>query len=166
MMNRSTQFLFAVICASSFLTTAQTLPQAASMRNGSFEPAFAFKTIQDPSAVQGTFASAINDRGLIVGSYLDANGAPQGFLYRNGTFTPLAFSPFDATAPAGLNDHGEIVGSYYNIGSIPQGFLYSEGTFSTIEVPFPNMGTYPSGINNQGDIVGTYVDASGILHGF
>ena len=36
-----------------------------------------------------TEALGINDHGDIVGGYRDAQGSNRGFLYSNGTFTPL-----------------------------------------------------------------------------
>src|SRR5215469_8855329 len=48
-----------------------------------------FVTFDVPGAVGGTFAAAINNEGVITGSWADANGTSHGYLRaaHNGTFT-------------------------------------------------------------------------------
>jgi len=54
----------------------------------------------------------INDRDQVVGSYLDAAGAPQGFLLDDGDYTIIDTSAFPSAQLFGLNDRGQIVGIY------------------------------------------------------
>jgi probable HAF family extracellular repeat protein len=67
-------------------------------------------TLALPGAV-ATFPFGINNRGHVVGFYLDADQARHGFLFRNGEFTtidhPLAA---DDTQAHDLNDRGQIAG--------------------------------------------------------
>jgi hypothetical protein len=61
--------------------------------------------------------SGINNRGWIVGSYVDPGGANSGsFVYAAGVFTPLEvpFSGTTGTGASGINDRGQIVGVYLN----------------------------------------------------
>ena len=72
-----------------------------------------FTTIDHPDAVLETAPFGINNRGHVVGYYLDADQVRHGFLLRNGTYTtidhPLASSD---TQAHDLNDRGQIVGLY------------------------------------------------------
>jgi probable HAF family extracellular repeat protein len=60
-----------------------------------------------------TFPFGLNNRGHVVGFYLDANLVRHGFLFKNGVLTtidhPLASSDSQAHD---LNDRGQIVGLY------------------------------------------------------
>jgi probable HAF family extracellular repeat protein len=60
-----------------------------------------------------TFPFGINNRGQVVGFYLDVNQVRHGFLFANGVFTtidhPLASSD---TQAHDLNDRGLVVGLY------------------------------------------------------
>jgi probable HAF family extracellular repeat protein len=71
-----------------------------------------YTTIDVPRASL-TFPFGINNRGHVVGLYLDANQVRHGFLYKNGVLTtidhPLASSDTQADD---LNDRGQIVGLY------------------------------------------------------
>ena len=69
-------------------------------------------TLAFPDAV-ATVPFGINNRGHVVGFYLDANQVRHGFLFKNGAYTtidhPLASSDSQAHD---LNDRGQIVGLY------------------------------------------------------
>jgi probable HAF family extracellular repeat protein len=52
-------------------------------------------------------ASAINDRGEVVGESTDANEVPHAFYYRDGVLRSLDRNPSEATA---INDAGQVVG--------------------------------------------------------
>jgi probable HAF family extracellular repeat protein len=86
-----------------------------------------FTTLDDPAAFFGTFASGINDRGQIVGSYFDSVDDQHGFLYSGGFYTtiddPLATN---GTIVQGINDAGQIVGLYSD-DSGTHGFLATVG---------------------------------------
>jgi len=75
-----------------------------------------FTTIDHPDAVLETAPFGINNRGHVVGFYLDANQVRHGFLFKNGASTtidhPLASSD---TQAHDLNDRGQIVGLYERV---------------------------------------------------
>ena len=53
-----------------------------------------YTTLDDPSAVGGTFGSGINDSGAVVGTFFEASGpysspVQEGFLYSGGAYTTL-----------------------------------------------------------------------------
>jgi probable HAF family extracellular repeat protein len=105
-----------------------------------------YTTIDDPLGTEGTFASAINDKGQIVGEYVDSNGAYHGFLYNKGYYgqrdyttldDPLASGAQGGTSAYGINDKGQIVGGYVDSSGGSHGFLYSNGNghYTTTSIP-------------------------------
>ena len=79
-------------------------------------------TFDAPGAVsapdQGTFSAQINNLGLIVGNYVDANGVNHGFVrYPNGSITTFdvpggGTGPNEGTVPNGITDTGVVVGGF------------------------------------------------------
>lgn len=102
---------------------------------------------------------AINERGAIVGTYLDANNVYHGFIRSpQGEYTTI-------NAPPSCADT-EITGSYWDANYVQHGFVRTpEGSFVTID-PSGSMGTQPESINDLGAITGYYVDANGVYHAF
>jgi probable HAF family extracellular repeat protein len=67
-----------------------------------------FTTIDDPDAgPKGTSAQGINDNGVIVGFFTDANNQQHGFIDNNGVFTTID-NPLgvNGTSLNGINDAG------------------------------------------------------------
>ena len=129
---------------------------------------YTFRTLEDPSAVFGTYAYGINKYGQIVGYYVDGNGQKNGFIYSQGTFTTITGtqSVTDANGgthtytlpivPQGINDTDQIVG-YFTGG----GFLYNYNTGAFFPPGSYVVGTgLAQGINNQNVIVGSYSTSS------
>jgi PEP-CTERM motif len=86
----------------------------------------------------GTYATAINDEGDIVGF---ANGGC--FVYANGTMSPINVPGGTCIWVSGINDSGQIVGTS-NIGS----FVDTNNVFTILDMPGA------LGINDLGQIVG------------
>ncbi|MFL5267126.1 MAG: hypothetical protein ACJ8AH_11115 [Stellaceae bacterium] len=129
-----------------------------------------FTIVDAPGAGAFTAVFGIDDRGAIVGGYVDQRGMLHGFIHRNDRFTTVDFPGARATVLARGNAQGQIVGAYSDDANAPtlklsHGFLWHNGVFTTIAVPGA-VRTQPFGINNQGQIVGEYVDAEGRSHGF
>jgi uncharacterized membrane protein len=140
-----------------------------------------FTTIDHPDAVAETAALGINNRGQIVGGYVDVEGTIRSFLLDDGVFTPIDHPDVGSgpgTIAFGLNDRGQIVGFYIDADGAVHGFLLDKGpgfrrapgVFTTIDHPDAALGAAPftaaSGIDNRGRIVGAYADAEGRGHGF
>ncbi len=78
-------------------------------------PSYTFTTIDVPfpNAFETT-ATAINDRGQIVGGYefRTSPGNVHGFLYDRGMFTTFDVPGFGNAAPQGINNQGQISGFF------------------------------------------------------
>ncbi len=100
--------------------------------------------------INGASAGGINDAGQIVGFTSDVPGPATGYLYDNGTYTPIAVPGASSTYAYGINNSGQIVG-HNTVGSDTLGFVRTSGIFETIS--FPGLES-PSAINDAGQIVG------------
>jgi probable HAF family extracellular repeat protein len=99
-----------IVGAGNFFSDACS--QGSSSSSQSFvETGGVYTPINYPGAIQ-TFASGINDRGQVVGYFVDSSGAEHGFVETGGVYTPINYPGSPATNPEGINANGEIVGSY------------------------------------------------------
>ncbi len=120
-----------------------------------------FTTIDHPDAGPETAAVGINNRGQIVGGYVDAGGIAHGFLLdKKGDFTTINAPGALVTGAFGINNRGQVVG-YYADANLVRGFLWDNGTFTTIEAPDALSNTAAFGINERGQIVGFDENTSG-----
>lgn len=133
----------------------------------SFAPlsAAAQKTLDYPGAA-ATFASGINDSGIIVGNNYDSDGSEHSFLYDGTSFTTFDYPGADWTEASGINQAGDVVGYYgYVADKLMHGFLRTaDGKFSSIDQP-GRFNTMPEGINSSGTIVGC-MHNPGTMHGW
>ncbi|WP_432523497.1 hypothetical protein [Kineococcus sp. SYSU DK006] len=94
--------------------------------------------------VAGT-ATAVNDRGVVVGSgTLPGGTGVHGFRWSAGRLTDLGAD----VEPQDVNDRGEIVGTRW-VGDAVHGFLRTGGAFVDLGPDF-----LPTAINDRGDVVG------------
>ncbi|MGH9249480.1 MAG: D-alanyl-D-alanine carboxypeptidase family protein [Acidimicrobiales bacterium] len=112
--------------------------------------------IDAPDAVH-TLPTGINDRGDVVGYFVDSGGTTHGFVWRDGRFTTLDVPDATAPTPVDINDRGDVVGLFIDDAGAPKGFLLSKGRYSTIAAPGAPT-TIPFGINDTGQIVGYTAD--------
>lgn len=101
-----------------------------------------------PGRGNSTSIQALNDRGVAVGFYTDADGKVHGFIYDGqGNYTTIDVPNASATWVQGVGYDGEIRGVYigadgmqHNFVGIPQGFKVSDQTsgtsWSDIGVPY------------------------------
>jgi probable HAF family extracellular repeat protein len=127
-----------------------------------------------PRAGLETGATGVNNRAVIVGTYVESNadGTFHGFRRdARGRFTTIDVPGAAATAVSKVNDRGQIVGRYYRTSPIrgpearSRGFLLDGRRFVRIDVPGARE-TQAVGINNRGQVVGQYQTADGVYHGF
>jgi probable HAF family extracellular repeat protein len=119
-------------------------------------------------ATSSSEAVDINNRGQVVGGYLDSGpdsagpphaGIHRGFIYDHGSYTTISVpSSAIGTWATGINDLGQVVGYYKDSVNAYRGFIYSGGTYVTIDDPQAQIeygtGTLVTGINDEGQIVG------------
>jgi sulfatase modifying factor 1 len=115
----------------------------------------------DPLGSNYGYASAINNSGQVVGSFVtgDVNGAGgilHAFLYSGRVMTDLGMLPGDSgSAATGINARGQVVGfGVTNLGTISNAFLFSDGVLSDLGTLPGEVSSYASGINDRGEIVG------------
>ncbi len=113
----------------------------------------------------------VNDDGVAVGFYTDANAINHGYEYniRTERFTRVLDpnSPTASLTAAAVNDRGDVAGFYTNPATgITDGFFLSRrGQFTDLAVPNATS-TTALGVNNLGEIVAVYMEAAGNKHGF
>jgi hypothetical protein len=115
--------------------------------NGSF-------IVLDYPGASETHPAAINNNGVIVGSYYDGNGA-HGFIYQNGQWTGVdRVVGLGNTSLSGISDSGVAVGNWSWRGTFP--FLYDHGVMKDIDDPAADFGnTVAYGMASNGLIVGS-----------
>ena len=124
----------------------------------------------------GTFASGINNFGVITGSFVDVNNVNHSFLrFPDGkivTFdVPAADQTpgsFNGTAAQAINDAGVVTGSYFDASGEGHGFLRNlEGKITTFDVPGSGgSGTTPIALNLEGTVVGFYMTSDFVFRAF
>jgi uncharacterized membrane protein len=98
----------------------------------------------------------LNNRGMACGFYFDSAGHGHGFLWQNGSITPLDAPGWADTFATGINDLGVVTGNYDDLVT-SHTFLYRvhHGTWTQL----PDITDRPvlsnTGINNQGTVVGS-----------
>jgi hypothetical protein len=129
---------------------------------------------------QGTYATAMNDAGLITGFYVDISNMLHGFLRTpDGTITE-----FDApgvghgyglgTLPGNINAGGTIAGNYFDGYGVAHGFLLSPSwkftVFDAVNAgKGPGQGTFTgwaSCLTQTGLLTGWVIDANNVAHGW
>jgi probable HAF family extracellular repeat protein len=132
--------------------TASTQPAAAATTH------FHIKPIVISGAVV-TYATAINKKGAITGTYYDANNNSYSFVLDHGTLTYLASDCHGTQAPCNpkpdaISDSGAVAG-HYVAGTATYSFLWQNGTYvSAGNVWMGNDYTQsmnPLGINKKGE---------------
>ncbi|HEY1358585.1 MAG TPA: hypothetical protein VGF21_09785, partial [Thermoleophilaceae bacterium] len=118
----------------------------------------------DVPGAGATSATAINDRGLVIGSHVDPAGARiRGFLLHHGRYRSFDAPGAQLTAPFAINNRGQIVGTAYAdpTATTGRGFLLPKGIggrWTPIDFPGASS-TVVLGINDHGRISGGYLSA-------
>jgi probable HAF family extracellular repeat protein len=89
---------------------------------------------------ESSYASAINDRGHVVGSSQVADGSWHGFVWRAGRMTDLGL-----LRPTDINNKGDIIGT-----TDESAFLLKAGKLIDL-----GPGVFPTALNDRGQVVGT-----------
>jgi uncharacterized membrane protein len=144
-------------------TIAQQAPNS-----GSIE---VITTFDYPGTGNSTLPQKINDKGDIVGIYLDSNLVSRGFVrFKNGNFSAPIVDPNDTvgfTQARGINNSGTVCGDYASSDGNEHGFFLSGGTFTDYDIPGA-LSTNVLGINDTADFAGTFslTGINGIFQAF
>jgi hypothetical protein len=127
-----------------------------------------FTAVNFPKS-KGTQAIGINDKGDVVGLYLDSSSVQHGYVKRGTKYTSIDVTGDTSTEAWGINNSGQItVFALSSVGSY-ESFLYNGKTFKKVSDPNATTGTIARIVNNKGDVAGAYFNSSGtigfLLHG-
>src|SRR5262245_37062707 len=136
-------------------------------KSGSIE---VISTFDYPGAGNLTLPQKINERGDIVGEYIDSSGVVRGFVrFSDGSYSDPIVDPNDTagfTEGRGITNARIVNGDYVASDGFVHSFILSGGTFTEYDVP-GTVQTNLLGINDAGDLTGAFdPDGSGIFQGF
>ncbi len=138
----------------SFFILSLTLPLAQAQR-------FAIKRLNPPGS-HYSFAFGLSNKGLVVGSFVNAKNVYEGFIYDGSTYKEISESRY-LTQANGVNDNNIVVGDYIGKDQLTHGFFLRDGQFTSYDLnqgkSTPNassrtLSTYIFAINNAGNFVG------------
>ena len=126
-------------------------------------------TFDYPGTGNSTEPQKINERGDIVGEFVDSNGVMRGFVrFSDGSFSDPIVDPNDTvgfTEGRGINNSSKVCGDYATSDGNNHGFFLSGGTFTEYDIPGAPA-TAVLGINNVGNFAGAFIDSNGIHQAF
>jgi len=118
-----------------------------------------------------TQADWMNNKGAVVGFYIDPNsGIQEGFLRspsgKIATFDGAPEGNSTGTIVNSINDLSEAVGNYNDASNNNHGFFrLKNGTIEQFDAPGAT-GTDAFDINDSGTIIGPWYDSSNVYHGY
>ena len=128
-----------------------------------------FTTVAYPKAT-GTEVNGINDKGDVVGIYLDSTGTQHGFSKIGTKYTSIDVKGDTSPFAWGINNKGQITVYATNSAGDYDSFLLTGKTFKKIDNPAAKGGTgtivHSIAPNSAGDIDGTYFDSAGNERGW
>ncbi len=120
-----------------------------------------------------TQATGVNDKGMVVGFYVDATGVNHGFEINDADPSKpklmtidVPFAGATSTQVLGINNFGQLSGVYTDGTGATHGFVDANGHFQSIDAPGGVGTTTVNGINDRGQVVGFFVDGAGNTEGF
>src|SRR5215467_8920022 len=127
-------------------------------------------TFDYPGAGNSTLPQKINERGDVVGEYIDSSGVVRAFVrFSDGSFSDPIVDPNDTvgfTEGRGINNSRTVAGDYVISDGTVHSFLLSGSTFTEYDLPGA-VQTNLLSINEPGDLTGAFdPDGSGIFQGF
>jgi hypothetical protein len=152
---KSKQIIISILAVLFVFPLVRTFAQQAP-KSGSIE---VITTFDYPGTGNSTLPQKINERGDVVGEFIDSSGVTRGFIrFSDGSFSDPIVDPNDTvgfTEGRGINNPRTVVGDYATSDGNSHGFFLSGGTFTTYDIPGA-LSTDVLGINNPGDFTGTF----------
>jgi len=127
-------------------------------------------TFDYPGTGNNTLPQKMNERGDIVGEFIDSAGVVRGFVrFSDGSFSDPIVDPNDTvgfTEGRGINNARTIAGDYVISDGTIHSFFLSGSTFTEYDIPGA-VQTNLLGINDLGEFTGGFdPDGSGIFQAF
>lgn len=132
-----------------------------------------FKIIAPPGSI-ATQGQGINDKGQVVGAFIDSTGAQHGFLLTGAKYTTLNVPSHTLASATGINNRSLISLYAVNSNGHIDSFLTTNGeTYTEVDVSIPGVVVTDSiihGLNNPisadpADRIYFYLDSAGEEHG-
>jgi hypothetical protein len=163
---KSKQIIISILAVLFVFPLMGTFAQQAAS-SGSIE---VITTFDYPGAGNLTLPQKINERGDVVGEFIDSSGVTRGFVrFSNGSFSDPIVDPNDTvgfTEGRGINNSRTVAGDYVISDGTLHSFFLSGGTFTEYDVP-NTVQTNLLSINDVDDFTGGFdPDGSGIFQGF
>jgi hypothetical protein len=163
---KSKQIVISILAVLFVFPMVGTFAQQAAS-SGSIE---VITTFDYPGAGNNTLPQKINERGDVVGEFIDSSGVVRGFIrFSNGSFSDPIVDPNDTvgfTEGRGINNSRIANGDYVASDGTVQSFFLSNGTFTEYAVPGA-VQTNLLSINDAGNFTGAFdPDGSGIFQAF
>src|SRR5437773_8432524 len=159
------QIIISILAVLFVFPLMATFAQQASS-SGSIE---VITTFDYPGTGNLTLPQKINDRGDVVGEFIDSSGVTRGFVrFSDGSFSDPIVDPNDTvgfTEGRGINNSRTVAGDYLISDGTLHSFFLSGGTFTEYDVP-STVQTNLLSINDVTDFTGGFDDGSGIFQGF
>jgi hypothetical protein len=127
-------------------------------------------TFDYPGVGNSTLPQKINERGDVVGVFIDSNAVTRAFVrFSDGSFSDPIVDPNDTvgfTEGRGINNSRTVDGDYIGGDNELHSFFLSNGTFTQYDVPGA-LETNLLSINDAGDFTGGFdPDGSGVFQAF
>lgn len=127
-------------------------------------------TFDYPGTGNLTLPQKINERGDVVGEFIDSNAVARGFVrFGDGSFSDPIVDPNDTvgfTEGRGINNSRTVAGDYVITDGTLHSFFLSGGTFTEYDVPSA-VQTNLLSINDAGSFTGGFdPDGNGIFQAF
>jgi hypothetical protein len=129
-----------------------------------------FTAVNFPKS-NGTQAIGINDKGDVVGLYLDSAGVQHGYVKTGSKYKSIDVTGDTSSEAWDINNSGQIAVFALNSLGGYDSFIYNGKTFKKVSDPNGgSTGTIIRSVNNKGDAAGAYFNSSSqevgfLLHG-
>ncbi len=125
-----------------------------------------FTTVEFPGS-SSTDAIGINDKGDVVGLYVDSSGVQHGFVKKGSKYSSIDVTGGTDTEAWGINNSGQMTVFAISSAGGYESFIYNGKTFKKVSDPGAGTsGTIARDVNDKGDVDGVYFNSSGDEIGF
>jgi probable HAF family extracellular repeat protein len=129
---------------------------------GATTPAVAWEVVDLGFGPEGVFsaATAINDRGVVVGFSYTSEDGTAGHLWRRGRVVELG-----PGEPSDVNDHGVVAGTTSDNRGVARAAIWRDARVQLLP-GIPGHFSRAEGINDRGQVVGIHTVGLGALRGY